>query len=669
MRISILCITLFLSLIHLASASDIFIAPSGDDHNPGTKERPLHSLEAARDRVRMLKSENPSEGVTINLRQGEYPLSRSFTLTAQDSGSSDAPVVYRNYKKEKVVLMGGCEVTDWKPVIDPAILNRIDESARRHVLQCDLKAKGLSDYGMLTRRGFGQPTHPSHLELFFDNRPMTLARWPNGDEWAKIDAVTAGLNGGKFTYSGDRPYRWAKADDIWIHGYWTWDWADTYEHISKIDTDAHEISTTPPHGIYGYTAGKRWYALNLLEELDQPGEYYLDRGTGILYFWPPETIDSTHRAFVSFLDKPLVVLDNTSYVTLQGIDFAFGRGDGVEVLGGKKNLISSCRIKNMGNNGVVISGRENGIIGSEISLVGDAGISLNSGDRKTLTPGKDYVRNCHIHHFSRWSRTYNPGVALNGVGNIIAHCLIENAPHCAIQGGGNDNLVEYNEIHDVCLETSDSGAFYMGRDLTQRGNVIRYNYFHHIGRHQDVNAVYLDDCFCGTTIYGNVFYKGGRGVMIGGGRDNTVENNLFIGNLPAVHVDARGKGWASFWFNGKDPSLMDGLKAVNYTQPPYITHYPILAKIMDDDPAQAKGNRILRNIAVGGRWMDMYDKLTDSIVEINDNSVLTDSDASRLFEDFPKQDFRIRPDAAVWKTGFKRIPIEKIGLIRRSNPQ
>ncbi len=665
MRTPILLICILTLACRFATASEIFVAPNGNDQNPGTNALPLRSLEAARVRVREQKNEGQQEGITIYLRQGEYPLSKSFVLNTQDAGTSLAPIVYKNYKTERVTLIGGREVRGWKPVTETAVLNLLDESARGHVLQADLKAAGITDFGSLTRRGFGQPAHPSHLELFFDNHPMTLARWPNGDEWEKIAAVPAGLNGGKFSYSGDRPSRWANADDIWIHGYWTWDWADTYEHVARIDASSHEIYTTPPHGMYGYTAGKRWYALNLLEELDQPGEYYLDRKSGILYFWPPDPIDASHRTYVSLLDKPLIVLDNTSHVTFQGINFAYGRGDGVQVLGGEKNLITDCRIENMGNTGAVITGSENGISGSEISLTGDSGISLNGGDRKSLIAGKNSVRNCHIHHFSRWARTYNPGVALNGVGNTISHCLIDNAPHCAIQGGGNDHLVEYNEIHDVCLETSDSGAYYMGRDFTQRGNVVRFNYFHHIGRHMDVNAVYLDDCLCGTTIYGNIFYKGGRGVMIGGGRDNIVENNIFIGNLPAVHVDARGKGWASFWFNGKDPSIMDGLKAVNYTQPPYSRRYPILARVMEDDPAQAKGNRILRNIAVGGRWMDMYDHLDDKIVEIKDNSVLPESDGNKLFLDFGKADFHIRPDASVWKTGFKRIPIEKIGLQKK----
>ena len=102
----------------------------------------------------------------------------------------------------------------------------------------------------------------------------------------------------------------------------------------------------------------------------------------------------------------------------------------------------------------------------------------------------------------------------------------------------------------MALETHDVGAFYLGRNYTERGNVVRYNYFHHLGREgvkaEDlVQAVYLDDCASGTLVYGNVFYRAGRAAMIGGGRDNTIENNIFVECTPSVHVDARGLGWAS----------------------------------------------------------------------------------------------------------------------------
>ena len=316
----ILTLTLSAALSQAAVAGrDFYLAPKGSDRNPGTASRPFRTLERARDAIRELRRTTgiPIGGVTVWLRGGVYPVLSTFALTAEDGGAKNATVAYRGCEGKTVRLVGGREVEGFRPVRDPAILDRMDPSCRGKVLQTDLKAQGITNFGRLTNRGFGRPTTPAHLELFFNDRPMTLATWPNGG-WSEIAEVPAGPNGGKFTYSGDRPSRWAQADDIWIHGYWTWPWADSYEKVKSIDTKTREIYTEPPHGCYGYQAHKRWRALNLLEELDEPGEYYLDRKTGILYFWPPEPI-SKGRAVVSIVENPMISVSGAKHIKLQAL--------------------------------------------------------------------------------------------------------------------------------------------------------------------------------------------------------------------------------------------------------------------------------------------------------------------------------------------------------------
>ena len=201
----------------------------------------------------------------------------------------------------------------------------------------------------------------------------------------------------------------------------------------------------------------------------------------------------------------------------------------------------------------------------------------------------------------------------------------------------------------------------MGRDWTQRGNVVRYNYFHHLGKHGGgvgVMAVYLDDWSSGATIVGNLCYKAGRAVLIGGGRDNKVENNVFVDCTPSVHVDSRGLGWAKNYFDGSDNTLVDRLKAVDYRHPPWSTRYPQLLALYSDEPAIAKGNVIARNISVGGRWLDLADGLTDEVVKLQDNLV----DADPHFVDREKGDFRLKEDSPAFALGFDPIPINKMGL-------
>ncbi len=647
--------------------------------NPARTEGPFASLERGREAVRQARQAGKldDQAATVWLRGGTYPRLKTFELTAADSGTETSPVIYRASPDERVRLTGGREVRNWQPVTDPAVLGRLDPAAKGHVLQADLKAQGITRFGELARRGFGPPrVDRSELELFFQDQPMTLARWPN-HAWAKIAAVPAGQNGGRFSYEGDRPKRWASATDVWVHGYWTYDWADSREKVHAIDTEKREILTEPPHGTYGYTAGKRYFAENILEELDEPGEWYLDRGAGILYFWPPAGIDEGH-AVVSLLESPMATLTDTSFVSIQGLIFECSRASGVEIHGGSNSRALGCTFRNLGTFAVSISkGRAKpgqvgavtrcGVEGCDIYAMGEGGIKLDGGDRLTLAAADNYAVNNDIHDYSRCAFTYRPAISLEGVGNRVAHNRLHDAPHNAILFGGNDHVIEYNEVYRVCLETGDAGAFYTGRNLTTRGTVIRYNVFRDVSRSVqakegfvDVMSVYLDDCACGTTVYGNLFHRGGRAAMIGGGRDNVVENNVFVDCNPAIHVDGRGEGWMKKAFYEPNDTIQTTLRAVPYNRPPYSDRYPHLANILEDEPGLPKYNRIVRNICVGPKWIEWLDGLNDSKVEVTDN--LTTGDPG--FVDQAKGDFRLRPDSPALKLGFKPLPLDSVGLVK-----
>jgi len=651
----------------------LHVRPDGSDRAPGTTARPLATWAGARDAIRRLKAAGPlpAGGVTVELAAGTYEQTAALALTAADSGTAAAPIVYRAAPGAEVRLTGGKVVTTFRPVTDRAVLRRLDPAARRHVVQADLKALGTADYGHAGGGG---------LELFFNDRPMTPARWPNGG-FAKITGLvggrpvnvrgTKGDRTGKFMYAGDRPKRWADEKDVWVHGYWFWDWSDQRHRVESIDTDKRIIAVKPPYHRYGYRVGQWFYAYNVLAELDRPGEWYLDRASGRLYFWPPglrhgaaaspaEPSDLAKGRAVVSVAPALVTLRGTSHVALEGLTFEAARGTAVAITNGTANRVTDCVLRNLGAWAVRVAGGSGAVVsGCRIYHTGQGGIALSGGDRKTLTPAAHQALSNHIHHYGRWHRMYKPAVALSGVGLRAAHNLIHDAPHMAVSFSGNDHAIELNEIHRVCMESNDAGAIYAGRDWTMRGTVIRHNYLHHITgfRGRGCVGVYLDDMFCGTQITGNVFYKVTRAAFIGGGRDCTVANNIFVDCTPALHVDARAMGWAGYHVK---TTMTTRLKAMPYQGALWRKRYPKLAGILADAPAAPKGNLVARNISVSGRW-DGVHRAARKYVTFRDNLI----DKDPHFVDRAKGNFQLRDDSPAYPLGFKRIPIEKIGLLSR----
>lgn len=714
----------------------IYVSPSGNDTwsgrlaNPNVDrtDGPLASLEKARDVIRTIKKDaGPNvPKIVVYLRSGNYPLSRSFQLTHEDGGTDRAPVIWRNYPNDSAVITGVRTLTRFEPITDPDIRNRIDPNYRAHIRQLDLPSQGITDFGEITPRG------TPGLELFCGGQRMTPARFPN-DGWLLIadvpqtggqpvnqglerekryDGVPVGRHYGRIKYDGDRPRRWHPSNEIYLHGYWTWDWSDSYQKVQAIDPTTHEITLAEPHHHYGYTKNQRFYYLNILEELDQPGEWVLDRHLGRIYFWPPAATDSS-SILVSMLSEPLLSLENCEHVTIQGLQFRYSRGSGVVVNRGRGNRIAGCIFAQLGNQAVVINGGyDNGVTGCDIADVALGGITLRGGDRQKLIPAHNFATNNHIHHWSQWLRTGQLAIDIFGVGQLVAHNRLHDAPHGAIYVRGNEHLLEYNEIYNVCYETGDAGAIHTGRNYTWRGNCYRFNYIHHLkgpGLH-GVTALYLDDFTSGFILYGNICYRSGRGVLIGGGRDNRIENNIFIECTPAIVLDARGLGWASNYFDGSYTVLQDSLEAMNFRQPPYSDQYPELLTLYEDEPDVPKNNQILRNISYGGRWIELYDffEYDFSVITIKDNIIADSIICKRIkakpagwepyylnldtaddynfyrrddplvsdlfagnvllsgdpgFVNFQQQNFDLKKDSPAYQHGFQPLPLEKIGLI------
>ncbi len=650
----------------LASVA-LHVAPNGADSNPGTGSRPFATLERARDAVRALQRNGrlDSGPVTVAVHPGIYELPKPMELTSEDSGTTGVPIVWRSSKPGAARLVGGRFVSGWQPVTDPQVIERLDPAARGHVWQADLCAQGIVKQGQLASPPGLGAADPG-LEVFFNAQPMTIARWPNEDV-AYIKEVVGGDYDHRdakadptprFVFEGDRPRRWAAEPDIMLHGWWVWDWSDQRVRVKSFDPETHVFTLDLPSLSM---RKKQWfYAYNLLSELDRPGEWYVDRRSGILYLWPPSPIETGH-AMVSLIPS-LVTMKDVSHVVWRGFVMEACQGTAVTISGGSYNLVAGCTIRNMGGFAVSISaGRGHGVVGCDLYGLGDGGVSLGGGDEQTLTHCEHYADNNLIHHYSRWHPMYRPGVQMIGVGCRASHNLIHHAPHIAISFFGQENVIEYNELHNVVEHANDAGAVYtqpgMDEDWNERGNVVRYNYLHHVYGFQGKGCVgvYLDDLFSSMHCYGNVFYQVPQAAFIGGGRDTVVENNLFIDCKPAIHVDARGLGWCA----GIEPYLRKRLAAIPYTKPPWSTRYPEMQTILTNHPMAPVGNVFQRNVCWLGHWDAIEDKarpwtrLENNLIGVDPRLV----NAKGL-------DFRLRKDSPAWTIGFKPIPIEKIGLYK-----
>ncbi len=371
------------------------------------------------------------------------------------------------------------------------------ETMRTQDLKPDLFTrwkKRVTDYGSFGPRGFSRKFLPAPAELFINHQPQQVARWPN-DKRIKLGKVVdkgsvprfgdESNRGGVFKYENQRAQRWVHARDLYISGIFGESWADDTIEVAKIDTDQATITTVEPH-LYGFKNQPftTWCAVNLLEEIDEPGEYFLDREAGMIYFYP--SVPKIEMVQVSQLASPVLNMVNTSYVRIEGLIFENSRGAGIGIEGGASNRVAGCTLRLLGGIGITVNGGvHHTVLSCDIYDTGAGGVSLAGGDRKTLTPA--------------------------------------------------GHVVELNEINNCVTDMSDMGSIYTGRNPSVMGHVIRYNFFHHLynklGSGYGVQAIFIDDDDLYTAvIFGNVFFKAGSNGVIkfNGGGGSSIGNNVAI---------------------------------------------------------------------------------------------------------------------------------------------
>src|SRR6266446_1095407 len=464
--------------------NSIFVSATGDDSSPGTVSRPLKSFQAAQAAVRSLKKEN-SGTISAYFRAGTYYLPDTIVFTPQDSGKTGAPIIYAPYPGEQVLLSGGSRLSPkWVPHRDGILRTSV-------------------------------PSGTTTDQLFVNGQLQILARYPNYDADAKY------LNGyAPDAISPERAQRWADPRVAYIHALHQYLWGDMHYVITGKSADGNvsyeggwqNNRPKPMHAQYRFVE-------NVLEELDSPGEWYLDQAKSTLYFYPPagldlgnakiETVRLTHLVeFRGTPDKPAKWIELRGFTfqhtsrtfmetrePLLRSDWRIYRGGAIFLTGAEDCLVDDCFLDQVGGNGIFVSGynRRIHISRCHVAAAGANGVCF-VGERKAVrnpldsyddrlaiadldvTPGPrtpDYPADCLVED----SLIYKTGLVEKQTAPVeiaisklitVRHCSIYDVPRAGINIGDGcwgGHHIDHCDVFDTVKETGDHGSFNSwGRD-------------------------------------------------------------------------------------------------------------------------------------------------------------------------------------------------------------
>ncbi len=542
-------------------------------------------------------------------------------------------MVFRAYGNEEVTISASNRI----PLSEFAVSEdeRISSELAGKIYSINLQGKGIENLGnynlsghsvtYLNSMGVNEETGGTMPVLVNGSKQMTNARYPNegymqvgtvlqaGDiirDWMEDKADTSTYvpeedrNNPpipmqfKADVTADRIARWANASDAWVHGYWYYDWSDQTTPVKEIDVENSVITTKYPSA-YGVRKGQRFYIYNLLEELDSPGEWYYDRETDELFVYPSDTSADSVINITYPIDE-IISVENAANIVFDGISILNSGGKGISIHNSSNVTVQNCTVSQTADEGINVNGGKNvSVLNNKISSTGRKGIYVSGGDFQTLTACNHIIAGNEISDFGKIVKCYEGGITFGGVGITVKNNLIYDGPHAGIIAGGNDCLIENNEIHSVLKEAADMGAIYSGRSMVKRGNIFKGNIIHNCTTTSEashgITAIYFDDQLCGQDVTDNIIYKfDGGGVLINGGRDNTVTGNIFseLGENAAVSILASGR--AKNWESEVDFENRLGLNSVPYQSEAY-SKYPNLSNILEDNPMDPKYNVVKEN--------------------------------------------------------------------------
>lgn len=659
----------------------------------GTITSPVSSVSAALDIVRDKKAQGIDGKWVIKVAGGDYRITDTISILSSDSGTKDAPLVIEAQDKNNPPRFTGgidipfSELTD----ASESIRERINDT-NNNVKALDLKSYGIEDYGTISRRGhLTTAGQTAQMIVSVDGTDMKLAQWPN-DSWLTItdeDVLKSGdrklanmQEGAIFKFYDERMENWAKPDDAWVTGSLGYNFDYDYYPVGGIDTSSGTVTLSE-----GAIVTKKEYPNkytnhffkfeNILEEIDVPGEYYIDRDEGMLYIYPPEDADENSVITFSALDKNMVEINEAHDITIRNIEFHSGRKTAVTTVdGGERIRLEDCMIHGFGKDGVSLSLNENSTVkGCTIYDIGENAVNIRGGDYVNVVSSANVVEENEIYRFAQLERAYKTGIMVGdkSVGTVVRHNYIHDAPHAAIIMYGVNNLFENNYIERAVTDFYDMDAIYINNYTSpwERGNVFRNNYFNDIGnrvlgqKQINVTAIRTDNSGHGLEIYHNVFHNIGKGQNNGvtairaQGTYNKVWENLFVDcsgtyNSNMTYVAGKEYDTNSDYYQIVKPQLDTRL-------PVYSTLFPELSRFWQEHPQAVMTNEFKDNAVVNIDYEYSTINYTPATLESMEEGYcgapeLVDASGNLVttqdpgFADYENGDYTILPGSTAYET-------------------
>lgn len=637
-------------------ASTVHVSPSGSDAADGSRGRPLASIPAALRMSRELRAKTPGEAVTIELRGGRYELAEPVLLTPADSG-----LTVRAAEGQSPTLSGGQRLTGWRRAPERPDLWTVVVPAVRD----------------------GQWYFH---QLFVNGQRTQRARTPNEGFFRTAGKLGAGSPITLPFKAGEVKPEWTSLPDARL--IMLMKWTDLQVPIRAVDTTAN-VAQLPggPVAFWMDEPDARYWVENVPDALDQPGEWYLDRKTGLLSYLAPKGIDPNRDLVVAPRLRQAVQVEGdvksarpVTGVTFSGLTFAdtdyevpvdgmISPQSAVPLRGGflathaVDCVVADCTFANLAGYGVDL-GR--GVqrwrfVGNAVRDLGAGGIRIGEpGDREPSA-----FDACHSHvvtdnEIVRLGRVFAPGcgvIIFQSGTNHIAHNHIADLYYTGISIGWNwgyqdtpcrANVIEFNLVERVGQgRLSDMGGFYtLG---PQPGTVIRNNVFRDIQSYQYGGwGLYTDEGSTGIVVENNVAYRcKDAGFHQHYGRDNVIRNNLLAWNQNHSVMRTREEAHRSFWFTN-NVVITDSGTLLGSNWGGTTNQFWSDSNVWFDT---RNGSDAAKYQFAGKPWLTWQQRGQDT------HSVIADP----LLIDPQHPELGLKPDSPAFKLGYRQIDLSTLG--------